>query len=58
MSSLTMVLAGAGPTGGTPRGPTIDLFPNNGARRCGTRWQHPLGGPPSTSSSTMVVDTA
>jgi hypothetical protein len=37
-----------------PRGPTIDVF-NFGGGRCRTCRQHQLGGPPSTSSTSVVV---
>jgi hypothetical protein len=37
-----------------PRGPAIDVF-NFGGGRCRACRQHPLGGPPSTSSTSMVA---
>jgi hypothetical protein len=40
-----------------PRGATIDVVFKLGGGRCRTRWQYPLGGLPSTTSSTSVVDT-
>jgi hypothetical protein len=41
-----------------PRGPSIDVIFKLGGGRCQTHRQHPSGGPPSTSSSTLVVDAA
>jgi hypothetical protein len=38
-----------------PRGPTIDVF-NFGDGRSRTYWQHLLGGPPSTSPTSVVTD--
>jgi hypothetical protein len=41
-----------------PRGSTIDAFFILGGGRCQTRRQHTLGGPPSMTSSTSVVNAA
>jgi hypothetical protein len=38
----------------TSRGPTIDVF-NSGSGLCRTLLHHPLGGPPSTSSTSVVT---
>jgi hypothetical protein len=39
-----------------PKGPAIDVVFKLGGRRCQTHRQRPPGGPPSTSSSILVVD--
>jgi hypothetical protein len=46
----------ARPTGSVPQGPAIDVIFNLGGGRYQTRRQCPLGGPPSSSSSTLVVE--
>jgi hypothetical protein len=38
-----------------PRGPAVDVFFNFGGGCCRSYRQHPLGAPPSMSSSTSVV---
>jgi hypothetical protein len=81
-SSLSSVVATAGPTGSTPQGAhhhrllqprwwplsdppnasprrlAIDVFFKLSGGHCRTHRQCPLGGPPSTSSSTSVVAVA
>jgi hypothetical protein len=46
------------PPAAPPRGLAINVIFNHGGGRCRTCRQRPPGGPPSTSSSTSVVDAA
>jgi hypothetical protein len=52
--SSTSVVAAARLATSTPQGPAIDVF-NFGGSRCWTCRQHPLEGPPSMSSSSVVA---
>jgi hypothetical protein len=65
-TSLSSVVATAGPAGSTPQGPTIDVsnfgegrsaidvsnFGGDGYQTC---WHHPLAGPPSMSPTSVVA---
>jgi hypothetical protein len=52
--SSTSVVDAPGPTGSTPRGPTINVSNFSGGRWRTCR-QHPPGGTPLTSSTSMVA---
>jgi hypothetical protein len=52
------VVAAVGAPDSPPRGLFIDASFNFGGGRCRSSRQHPLGGPPSTSPSTLVVAAA
>jgi hypothetical protein len=56
MSSSTSVVDAVGLTGNGPRGPAIDVVFNLDGGHCQTHRQRPLGGLPSTSSTSSVVD--
>jgi hypothetical protein len=52
--SPASVVAAAGPTTSTPRGPAIDIFNISGGR-CQKSRQQPPGGPPSMSLASVMA---